>query len=151
MSSEVRRAYSEPNSSEVGAMRTAAVLAWIPGVGFGLFCPYAIWYLATRGQVWMVGGYPTYGLGPFEEIGIATSVPLLSLFLLVCLAEVAVGVLLWQRRRLGVVLGLAVLPLEFAFWIGFALPIGYLVGPARAAVLLVALLRRPGSATTAGT
>jgi hypothetical protein len=133
----------------VDAMRVAAVLAWIPGLGFGAPCGYAIWYFVTHGRVWTFMGFPTYGEGPFEVIGIVTSVPLLSLFLLVCLVELAIGVMLWRRRRSGIVLGLALSPLEFVFWVGFALPVGYIVGPARAAVLLVALLRRPSSATTA--
>jgi len=48
---------------------------------------------------------------------------------------VVVGWLLWRRRRAGVVLGFALLPVEFTFWIGFALPFGYIVGIARPAFL----------------
>ena len=109
-------------------MKAAAVLAWITGLGFGLLCPYAIWYLVDRGEVWTFLGFPTYGEGPFEDIGIETTVPLLVLFLLVCAAETAAGWLLWRHRRAGAVLALALLPLEFAFWIGFALPYGPPVG-----------------------
>jgi len=72
--------------------KAAAVLAWLPGLGFRLPCVYAIWYLADRGSVWTFLGFPTYGYGPFEDAGIQTTVPLL--------------------------------PVEFAFWIGFALPLG---------------------------
>src|SRR5688572_4575987 len=107
------------------APRTAAVLAWVPGLGFGLPCVYAIRYFADRGEVWTFMGFPTYGDGPFEESGLDTSVPLLALFLAVCLAELAAGAALWWRRRSAVMSGLALLPLEFAFWIGFALPFGY--------------------------
>ena len=49
------------------------------------------------------------------------------------------------------VAGLALLPLEFAFWIGFALPFGYLFGAARAAVLLVALRQERRNVSTAST
>jgi len=97
-------------------MRGAAVLAWVTGLGFGLPCTYAIWYFADRGDVWTFLGFPAYGRGPFEDIGIETTVPLLVLFLLACVAEVAAGWLLWQRRRAGAVLALALLPAEFAFW-----------------------------------
>ena len=83
-------------------MRGAAVLAWVTGLGFGLPCTYAIWYFADRGDVWTFLGFPAYGRGPFEDIGIETTVPLLVLFLLACVAEVAAGWLLWQRRRAGV-------------------------------------------------
>jgi hypothetical protein len=70
---------------------------------------------------------------------------LLALFLAVCLAELALGVALWRRARLSVAAGLALLPLEFAFWIGFALPFGYLFGAARAGVLLLARVRTGGT------
>jgi hypothetical protein len=82
-------------------------------------------------------GFPTYGGGPFEDIGIATTVPLLVLFLLVCAAEAAAGWWLWQHRRAGAVLALALLPAEFAFWIGFALPFGPVAGLARTVLVLL--------------
>jgi len=113
------------------------VLAWIPGLGFGLPCVYAIWYLAEFGTVWTFLGFPTYGAGPFESIGLSTTVPLLVTFLAVCLAELALGYLLWNRR--GVVLAFALLPLELAFWIGFALPLGPLTGLLRTALLISAI------------
>jgi len=118
-------------------MRGAAVLAWVTGLGFGLPCTYAIWYFADRGDVWTFLGFPAYGRGPFEDIGIETTVPLLVLFLLACVAEVAAGWLLWQRRRAGAVLALALLPAEFAFWIGFALPLGPVAGLARTVLVLL--------------
>ena len=118
-------------------MRAAAVLAWFAGLGFGLPCGYAIWYFADRGQVWTFLGFPTYGGGSFEDIGIQTTVPLLVLFLLVCAAELTAGWLLWQRRRAGAVLALALLPAEAAFWIGFDLPAGPVLGLARTALVLL--------------
>lgn len=66
-----------------------------------------------------------------------TSVPLLVAFLLVSVAEFVVGWLLWQRQRAGTVLALALLPVEFAFWIGFALPVGPVAGLTRTALVLV--------------
>jgi hypothetical protein len=121
--------------------RTAAVLAWLPALGFGVPGVYAVWYFAEWHRPWTFMGFPTYGDGPFESVGIDTSVPLLALFVAVCLAELALGVALWRSVRGSVVAGLALLPVEFVFWVGFALPFGYLVGIARAAVLLVVLRR----------
>lgn len=40
-------------------------------------------------------GFPTYGHGPFERAGLQASTALLVGFLSVCIAEVAVGVMLW--------------------------------------------------------
>jgi hypothetical protein len=67
--------------------RTAALHAWLVGLGFGLPCVYAIWYFADQGLVWTFMGFPTYGEGPFEDVGLVTTLPLLMVFLLVCLAE----------------------------------------------------------------
>jgi hypothetical protein len=48
------------------------------------------------------------------------------------------GWLLWQGRRSGAVLNLALLPAEALFWIGFALPIPWLFGIARVALVALA-------------
>lgn len=64
-----------PSWPQIGP-RVAAILAWVPGIGFGMPCGYAIWYLADQGWVWIFMGFPTYGAGPFEDAGIATTVPL---------------------------------------------------------------------------
>ncbi len=50
--------------------------------------------------------------------------PLLIVFALVCATEVVAVWLLWRGRRAGIVLALVLLPVEIAFWIGFALPFG---------------------------
>src|SRR5829696_2299529 len=99
------------------------------------------------GEVWTFLGFPTYGGGPFERIGIRTTVPLLVAFLGLCGLEVVTGWLLWRGRRAGAVLAVALLPIELAFWIGFALPFGPPLGLARA--ILVTRMRssfmRPSS------
>jgi hypothetical protein len=51
---------------------------------------------------------------------------LLLLFGVVALAEAAVGVLLWRGRRRAAFWSLALLPVEIAFWVGFALPLATL-------------------------
>jgi hypothetical protein len=118
-------------------MKAAALLAWILGLGFGLPCVYAIRYFAVHGRIWTFLGYPTYGEGLFEKIGIPTSVPLLVSFLLVCVAELIVGWMLWWKQGAGRVFALALLPLEFIFWIGFLLPFGPLLGLIRTALVLM--------------
>jgi hypothetical protein len=118
-------------------VRAAAVLSWSLALGFGMPGAYAAWYFADRGVVWTFLGFPTYGNGPFESIGIETSTPLLIVFSLVCLTELVAGVELWSRRRRGAILALALLPVELAFWIGFALPIGPVLGLARTALILL--------------
>jgi len=116
--------------------RTAAVLAWIAGLGFGLPCVFGIWYFVQRGEVWTFLGFPAYGGGPFP-----TTTLLLASFLLVCAVEVVVGGLLWRNRPGAALFSVVLLPVELAFWIGFALPFGPVLGVARTALVLAVLVR----------
>lgn len=123
-------------------MRTAALTAWVLGLGFGLPGIPAIRYFVEHGAPWAFMGFPTYGDGPFEDVGLHTSVTLLVAFLVVCVAEVLMGVLLRAGRRSGAVLSHALLPVEMAFWIGFALPFGPVLGLLRTG--LIVAHREPG-------
>lgn len=105
-------------------LRIAAILLWINGAGFGVFCIPAIRNLLVGREIPIVMGFPTYGRGPFERVGIATTVPLLAGFLLVCILEVVAGHLLWGGSKAGAILALALLPAGALFWWGFALPFG---------------------------
>lgn len=119
--------------------KAAAVCSVVLGLGFGLPGAYGAWFFARHGEVWTFLGFPTYGDGPFEHRGLATSVGLLLGFVAVCAAEVVVGVLLWRDATWAPWMALALLPIELVFWIGFALPFGPLLGLARTA-LVVAIL-----------
>jgi len=122
--------------------RIAAVLAATAGLGFGLPCIPAIRYFAENHQVWSFLGFPTYGEGPFEAVGLDTDLPLLTAFLGVCAAEVSVAVLLWRERPSAQRLAVTLLPVELLFWVGFALPLGPPLGLARVAVLVPDLIAR---------
>jgi hypothetical protein len=63
----------------------------------------------------------------------------------VCAVEFVVGWLLWRCHSAGTWLGLALLPLELAFWIGFALPFGPPLGILRTVLSLPGLRRRATS------
>jgi hypothetical protein len=116
--------------------RAAGSVSIFLGLGFGLPGVFAIWHFARTREVWTFMGFPTYGNGPFERIGVRTSTALLVGFLLVCIAEVAVGVMLWAGASYAPTMSFGLLPFELAFWIGFALPLGPLLGIARAVLLL---------------
>ncbi len=105
-------------------IRLASISSWFLGIGFGLPCLYGIWHLAKGKGIATFLGFPTYGHGPFEKIGIHTSIPLMLSFLLVCLLECVVGQLIWNSNKSGALLALAIIPLEVLFYIGFALPFG---------------------------
>jgi hypothetical protein len=103
-------------------------------------------------DVWIFMGFSTYGERLFEDAGIPTTIPLLVAFQLVCVAEVVMGWLLWRQRRSGVVLALALLPVELACWLGFLLPLGLVFGAARTVMVLSLLspARRGSSLDGAG-
>lgn len=103
---------------------------------------FGLRYLADHHEVWTFLGFPTYGGGPFERWGIPTSVPLLFAFVVICLAEVVVGVLLWTAQPVASWLALILLPFELAFWVGFALPIGPILGAARTVLVILVLTGR---------
>jgi len=105
-------------------LRIAAILLLTNGVGFGVFCIPAIRNLLMGQDIPFVMGFPAYGRGPFERLGLPTTVPLLVAFLLVCILEAVAGTLLWGGSKVGALLGLSLVPAAAVFWWGFALPFG---------------------------
>jgi hypothetical protein len=120
--------------------KAAAACSLLLGLGFGLPAVYGAWYFAHHDRIWFLMGFPTYGEGPFERWGVPTTVPLLVGFAAVCAAEVAVGVLLWGGAGAGTWLAIALVPLELAFWTGFALPFGFVLGAVRTVLVVLTLL-----------
>ncbi len=118
--------------------RAAGLVSAALGLMFGIPGVFAIDHFAQTGKVWTFMGFPTYGNGPFDRIGLPTSAALLAGFLAVCIAEVAVGILLCVDGTAAPVLSYALLPFELAFWIGFALPFGPLLGIARVGLIVLA-------------
>ena len=116
----------------------AAICSLVLGLGFGLPAIVGARHFSETGEVWTFMGFPTYGGGPFEQYGLPTSVPLLIGFGLVCLAEVVVGALLLLEVPHAATVSYLLLPFEFVFWIGFALPFGPPLGIARTILLLLA-------------
>lgn len=119
-------------------MRIAAALSsLILGLGFGIPGAIGMRHLWRTGEIWHFLGFPTYGGGPFERIGVSTTVGLLAGFLVVCVAEVMLGVLIWLNAPYVSVLGWVLLPFELVFWLGFALPVGPVLGAVRTILVLV--------------
>lgn len=75
-------------------------------------------HLARTGTVSSFLGFPTYCGGPFEHVGLDTTVALLVAFLIVCAAEVVVAILIWGAHPAARSVGYLLLPLELAFWQG---------------------------------
>lgn len=116
-------------------IRVAAILLWITAVGFGAFCVPAIRNLLNGRDIPFVMGFPAYGHGPFERVGIPTTVPLLTGFLLVCILEGVAGWLLWSGHKSGAILAITLLPVGAIFWWGFALPLPPIFAAVRTALI----------------
>lgn len=69
------------------APRAAAATSLLLGVGFGIPGAVGLVHRLRTGHVWQLFGYPTYGNGPFERVGLRTTAPLLVAFLAVCLVK----------------------------------------------------------------
>ena len=117
-------------------LRVAGANGIVNGLGFGAFTIPAMVSVGRGRGILYTFGNPTYGNGPFERIGVPTSVPLLAAFLAACLLQVVGGVLLLWPRRSGIVVSIAGLLLCAPFWWGFDLPFAWL----NAAVLLAFLV-----------
>ena len=118
-------------------IRAAAVLLWISAFGFGVFCVPAMRNLLTGQDIPYVMGFPAYGRGPFERVGIPTTVPLLAGFLVVCVVEGVAAWLLWSGYRAGAILAMVVLPFGAMYWWGFALPFGPVFAVVRTVLIVV--------------
>lgn len=137
-------------SVSVTRSRAAAVVIWVYAAMFGApAVPVAI-LLAKNGRLPSLWGmFDMYG-GPwsarFDDDRVVG--PLLA-YAGVVLAAVVSGWLLWKTRRAGAALNLGLLPLEAAFWSGFALPIPWLFGIARIALVALAWPELSGSRSQA--
>jgi hypothetical protein len=119
-------------------IRFVGVDAAIGPVGFGGFTVPAIISVAQGHGIIYVWGNPTYGDGPFERIGIPTTVSLLAGFLAACLVQlVGAGLLIWLRPSGFIVLPAGML-LSAVFWWGFDLPLAWLGAPLTLAFLAIA-------------
>lgn len=119
--------------------QVAAVLAWFSGLGFVVPALLGLRYFMREQTVWTFMGFPTYGGGPFERWGMPTSTGFLIAFAVVCAAELLVGFLLWAGRPVGHWLAIGLLPVEMFFWIGFALPVGPVLGLVRTVLVVLAM------------
>ena len=122
------------------AVRVAAILFVVPGLGFGLATPLILTYQAQRGELPMTPfGFRLLG-GPFEQLGTDRLTALGSVLALtltgVSALDVVAGIWLWRGQRRGAALGLVTSPLTFALAAGFVLPFLLAVVPIRAALVV---------------
>ena len=125
--------------AEVPAARAYAVLTWAYAAGFGLpTVPVSVYLLRHGSLPWFGDLFPMYGgpwsgrLGNDQFAGVLVS----YLGLMAVVARGAGQVRHGSRR--GAVLSAGLLPVEAVFWRGFALPIPWVLGAARVALLVAA-------------
>ncbi|WP_377642338.1 hypothetical protein [Oryzobacter terrae] len=124
-------------ATRTGRARATALVTWAYAGMFGVpAVPVAV-FLVREGRLPSLWGlFDLYG-GPWSSsVADDRMVALLVGFAGVVAAAGLSGLLLWRGRRSGAVLNLALLPVEAVFWVGFALPVPWLLGVAR--VVLVA-------------
>lgn len=117
----------------------AAALTWVYTAGFGLSTiPVAI-VLHRRGRLPVFAGlFESYG-GPWSaRLRPGVFVVLLMAFLVLTMIVSWAAWLVWNGSKVGAVITLVLLPVEAAFWFGFALPIPWLIGIARVVFLALA-------------
>jgi hypothetical protein len=117
--------------------RSAAVVTWAYVAAFGApAIPNAAYVVQNGSLPSFLGIFEMYGgpwSTPFEE---GPFLLLLTGFLIVTLAAAWAAWLVWQGSRAGGVLSLALLPVEAVFWLGFGLPLPWLLGLIRAGLVI---------------
>jgi hypothetical protein len=119
--------------------RIAAVLTWVYAAGFGLSTIPVAAFLLRQGRLPVFAGlFESYG-GPWSaRLHARIFVVLLMAFFVVTVIAAWAAWLVWNGSKVGAVLALVLLPVEVVFWVGFALPIPWLIGVARVAFLALA-------------
>ena len=119
-------------------LRATAIVMWAYAAGFGLSTIPVALYVQQRGRLpSFFGLFDMYG-GPWSaRLSDDEFVLRLIAFLVVMLVVGWAAWLVWNGSKAGAVLSLALLPIEAVFWLGFALPIPWLLGAARVVLLLV--------------
>ena len=117
----------------------AAVLLWVVALGWALPAPWLMWWVIVRGRLPVLPFIGEPNGGPFYRlVSRGRFVMLLGLSLALGVVQAWAGLLLWDGRQLGAVVQFALLPIEAAFWYGFALPIPPVLALVRVVLVVLA-------------
>ncbi len=122
------------------ARRIAAILYFVPGLGFAISTLLILAYLDRRGELpmtpfgWRLMGSTVPGMGADQLtlLGRALAWVLIG----VSAVDIATGRWLWRDRHLGRVIGLATTPLSLGLGLLFQLPFLIVVAPLRAGLVI---------------
>jgi hypothetical protein len=121
----------------VSSARAAAVVTWVYACWGLPAVPVSAFIQRYNRLPNFLGLFDVYA-GPWWPRAADAFTLLLLAFLGVTLLAAWSGWLLWRGSKAGAVLNLALLPVEALFWFGFALPIPWLFGVARVALVMAA-------------
>ena len=122
------------------ARRIAAILYFVPGLGFAISILLVLAYLDRRGELpmtpfgWRLMGSTVPGMGADQLTPLGWS--LAWVLIGVSAVDVATSRWLWQGRRRGRVIGLATTPVSFGLGLLFQLPFLIVVAPLRAGLVI---------------
>ena len=119
------------------SIRVATILIWISAIGLGIPCLMAIRNLSAGRSLPVVFGFPAYGGGGFERHGLATTIPLLTGFFIICLFEACSAWLLWGGHQSGAILAIILLVPGAIYWWGFDLPYPPIVAIIRTVLIIL--------------
>lgn len=114
------------------ALRVAAALHVLLGLGFGVGSAPVLVYFARNGELPMSPFGWRYMSGPAEQLGPMPFMALGWTLVAVCVLDVVAGRWLWQGRRRGLQLGIATNASAFVLGLAFALPLLIVGVPLRA-------------------
>ena len=125
--------------------RLASALYVVPGLGFALATAAILLYDARRHELPMTPfGWRLLG-GPYEQIGTDTLTDLGRVLgtalIVVSVLDLVAGTWLWQGRRRGAMLGVAMTPISLLLGTLFVVPALWIIPPVRA-ILAIAGWRR---------
>jgi hypothetical protein len=120
-----------------GAIRAAAAMYVVLGLGFGIGTAITLDHYARAGELPMTPfGFRSLAGGPFESLPPEQFAALGWALVGVGALDVVAGIWLWQGRRRGAALGLATTPVALGLGAGFALPFLLIGVPIRAALVI---------------
>jgi hypothetical protein len=117
-------------------------VSWAYLGGFGITTIPVALYFRRNGRLPSFLGLFDMMAGPWSQRQSADRFTAsLGAFLAVTALVAYSGWLMWRERRGGRVMNLALIPIETVFWLGFALPIPWLLGAARTVLVVASWVR----------
>ena len=135
---DVDRPTLDSAADGAGAIRTAAAMYVVLGLGFGIGTALTLWHFDRHGELPMTPmGFRSLAGGPFEQLDPAQFAALGWSLAAVSGLDVLTGIWLWRGQRRGLRLALVTALPALGLGAGFALPFLLVGGPVRTALAII--------------